>query len=210
MQSLKENKNYIDICFCVFLMLFLGCKESSFDSLDDMHNYINEEANGYVYHKTVKGIDFTLMYKPIDLIVAQELEDLNSENEIDSLRNVYKDFLYFNLYMSKDNKELLSVVAKNKSDFSAKVNTLVYNMNENVNLFTKKKDTIELIDFVYPRMYGMSNSTAIMFVYPRDEKHLSEEYLNFTIEDLGLNTGEVKFKIETKNIKSEPKLSFKN
>ena len=49
-----------------------------------------------------------------------------------------------------------------------------------------------------------------MFVYPRDEKELQENYLNFTIEDLGLYTGEVKFKIETEKIKQEPQLSFKN
>jgi hypothetical protein len=57
-------------------------------------------------------------------------------------------------------------------------------------------------------MYGMSQSTTMLFVYPRDEKQLSEETLNFTIQDLGTYTGEVKFKVGTKGIKNEPQLKI--
>jgi hypothetical protein len=46
-------------------------------------------------------------------------------------------------------------------------------------------------------------------LYPRDEKQLREETLNFTIQDLGTYTGEVKFKIETDKIRNEPRLNFK-
>jgi hypothetical protein len=81
-------------------------------------------------------------------------------------------------------------------------------MDQKVHLFTKEKDTLSMADFVYPRMYGMSKSTVIMIVYPRDKKYLNNEYLNFTIEDLGLYTGEIKFKIDTKAIVNEPQLRF--
>jgi hypothetical protein len=57
-------------------------------------------------------------------------------------------------------------------------------------------------------MYGMSNSTSIMIVYPRDDKYLKQDYLNFVIEDLGLETGDVKFKINTKALINEPQLVF--
>ncbi len=83
-------------------------------------------------------------------------------------------------------------------------------MRDKVHLFTQSKDTLEMADFIYPRMYGMGRSTTIMFVYPKDKQKLQEDYLNFTIEDLGLYTGEVKFKIETEKIKKEPQLAFKN
>jgi hypothetical protein len=81
-------------------------------------------------------------------------------------------------------------------------------MNEKVHLYTLSKDTLEMADFIYPRMYGMSRATTIMFVYPRDKAAMDQDYLNFTVEDLGLYTGEVKFKIMTEKIKNEPKLSF--
>jgi hypothetical protein len=88
------------------------------------------------------------------------------------------------------------------------VNQLAFGMREKVHLFTQKKDTLELLDYNYPRMYGMSQSTTMLFVYPRMDKYLKEETLNFTIQDLGTYTGEVKFKIETDKIRNEPRLKF--
>jgi hypothetical protein len=110
--------------------------------------------------------------------------------------------------MSKNNQELLSAIPKNQNEFGAMVNQLSFGMNEKVHLFTQTKDTIELADFIYPRMYGMGKTTTIMFVYPRETDQLKEEDLNFTIEDLGLYTGEVKFKIDTEKINNEPELQF--
>jgi hypothetical protein len=45
-------------------------------------------------------------------------------------------------------------------------------------------------------------------VYPREVRYLKDTYLNFTIEDLGLYTGEVKFKIPTDKLQNEPRLRF--
>ena len=81
-------------------------------------------------------------------------------------------------------------------------------MKNKVHLFNSKKDTIELLDYVYPRMYGMSKTTSMLFVYPRDEKKLKEKELNFTVEDLGMYTGEVKFKISNRRINSKLKINI--
>ncbi len=108
--------------------------------------------------------------------------------------------------MSKNNKELLSTAPKNRNEFGAMVNELAFGLGEKVHLYTQQKDTIALADFVYPRMYGMSRSTDVLLVYPR--KQLNDEYINFTIEDLGLDTGEVKFKVPTTSINNEPKLKL--
>lgn len=87
------------------------------------------------------------------------------------------------------------------------VNQLAFGMKDKVYMYTQSKDTLEMTDFIYPRMYGMSSATTIMFVYPRDKDALKEDYINFTIEDLGMYTGEVKFKIELKKLITEPKLN---
>ena len=48
----------------------------------------------------------------------------------------------------------------------------------------------------------------MLFVYPRDKKYLKEATLNFSIEDLGTYTGEVKFKIAADKINNEPSLKL--
>ncbi len=190
--------------------LLMGCQgHKTFDNEDDLIMYIQDEQNGYTQHKTINGVEYTLLYRPTDLLVNQELGDASaSAVQVQTSREKYKNYLYFNLSMSKNNQELLSVAPKNQNEFGAMVNQLAFGMNEKVHLFTQQKDTIELADYIYPRMYGMSRATTMMFVYPRDPDNLDQDYLNFTIEDLGLYTGEVKFKIDPKTLKNEPQLKF--
>ncbi|WP_298140183.1 hypothetical protein [Flavobacterium sp.] len=201
-----EQKNS---CFLLLLLFFVAsCGNKTFDSTEELTEYIQEEDNNYCYKKTIEGVEYILKYRPTDLLVNQELTNKQDQKKIEQLRDKYNKYMYFNLSMSLNNQELLSNVSQDKSKFGQMVNDLAFGMEKKVNLFTKKNDTLAMTDFVYPRMYGMTNSTSIMIVYPRDKKYLKEEYINFTIEDLGFYTGEVKFKIKTQEIVNEPQLRF--
>lgn len=203
MQSMIRNSLLL-----LSLLLVISSCNKNFDSEEQMNDYIQDEDNEYNYKKTISGVDYVLQYRPTDLLVQQELGDKIDQTQIDKLRQQYHKYLYFNLSMSKNNQELLNSVARDKAKFGQMVNELAFGMEEKVHLYTPKKDTLAMADFIYPRMYGMSNATSIMIVYPRDKKYMNEDYLNFTIEDLGLNTGEIKFKINTKILQDEPQLKF--
>lgn len=192
----------------LFILLVISSCSKSFDTVKEMDDYIREEDNGYNYMKTVEGVDYVLQYRPTDLLVQQEIGDKTNQTQIDKLRQKYQKYLYFNLSMSKNNQELLNSVARDKARFGQMVNDLAFGMEEKVHLYTPKKDTLEMTDFIYPRMYGMSNATSIMIVYPRDEKYMNHDYLNFTIGDLGFGTGEIKFKLSTTALQDEPQLRF--
>jgi hypothetical protein len=196
------------ITILLLFIVFYSCSSKTFDKKEDLWTYLKNPDNGYLQQKNINGYDFSLLYKPTDLMVAQELGENISKERITALREKYQKQLYFTLSMSRNGKELLSTTPKNRQEFGAMVNQLAFGMGENVHLFTQNKDTLELLDYNYPRMYGMSQSTTMLFVYPRDEKQLREETLNFTIQDLGTYTGEVKFKIETDKIRNEPRLKF--
>lgn len=191
-----------------FLLLLISSCTQTFETAEEMNAYIKEEDNGYLYKKTVAGVDYVLQYRPTDLLVNQELGDKITPAQVDKLRKQYGQYLYFNLSMSKNDQELLNGVAQDKAKFGQMVNELAFGMEEKLHLYTPAKDTLALADFIYPRMYGMSNSTSIMIVYPRDSKYLKQEYLNFVVEDLGLDTGDIKFKIDTKALTNEPQLRF--
>lgn len=190
------------------LLLFISSCTKPFDTQEEMNDYIQNEDNGYNYKKTVADVDYVLQYRPTDLLVKQELGDDTNPAKVDKFRKHYSQYIYFNLSMSKNNQELLNGVAQDKAKFGQMVNELAFGMEEKLHLYSPTKDTLALADFIYPRMYGMSNSTSIMIVYPRDTKYMNQEYLNFIIEDLGLETGDIKFKLDTKALKNEPQLSF--
>lgn len=198
------RKLFILVCF----ISISACSSKSFDTKEDLWTYLKDIDNGYLQQKNINGYDFSLFYKPTDLMVELELGQDKSKQKVKKMREKYQQYMYFTLSMSRDNKELLSTTPKNKQDFGVLVNQLAFGMREKVHLFTQQKDTIKMLDYNYPRMYGMSRSTTMLFVYPREEKYLKEDYLNFTIQDLGTYTGEVKFKISSHKLKNEPKLKF--
>lgn len=209
---MKVNKFtvYRTILLLLTTLLYFNCGGDSFNSKEDLLTYLKDDSNGYIKYKNVNGYDFTLMYRPTDLLVEQELYNLKEKpQDITLLRKKYKDYLYFNLSISKNNEELLSAVPNTMSEFSRLVSQLTFNMDTKVHLYNNKKDTIPMLDYVYPRMYGMAKSTTMMFIYPRSKTVLQEDHINFTIQDFGLYTGEVKFKILVNQINNEPKLVFK-
>lgn len=197
------------IWFLLCGFILLSCQQKKFESKEELIDYLSNPENGYFFKKSVNGYDFSLMYRPTDLLVEQELGNkTTTQVTVDSLREKYNKYLYFNLSMSRNNQELLSTAPKNRNEFGAMVNQLAFGMGNKVHLFTASKDTIPLADYIYPRLYGMGNATTMMFVYPRDKKITNTDFLNFTVEDLGLYTGEVKFKIDRKKIYKQPTIKL--
>ena len=188
------------------LLLLSGCGSKHFDNADQLHEYINHQDNGYTRQVQSNGVNFSVTYRPTDLLVNQEADEENDADQIAKLREKYRKNLYFNLSISKNNKEILSTAVNNRRQFGAMTSQLVFGMQNKVHLLTAAKDTLEMIDYVYPRMYGASKATTIMFVYPRDAKYLEEEFLEFTIKDLGIGTGDINLKIPTQSLRNEPTL----
>jgi hypothetical protein len=193
------------------VLILWSCNSKEFNNEEELLRFIKDKENGYTQHKITREVDFELMYRPTDLFAKREIESLQSESglSIDSIRNKYNSYIYFNLSISKRNKELLSVVPKNSSEFSVLSNKLSFGMGESIFLITAAKDTLEMVDYLYPKMYGVSQSTSMLFVFDRDESKLKNQKLNFIIKDLGLDTGEVNFKVENNILNKEPRLVFK-
>jgi hypothetical protein len=65
-----------------------------------------------------------------------------------------------------------------------------------------------MTDYIYPRFFGMGGGTSMLFIYPKENLVMKDNFFHFTIEDIGLNTGDVSFKIPTSAIKEEPRLAL--
>lgn len=201
----NPKRNLLVLLTACFLSL--SCQNKTFKTKETLWQYLKNPENGYLLQKTINGIDYSLLYKPTDVLVAQEYNS-NNPKDLQKLKDKYKDQMYFSLSMSKNNHELLSHLARDKQRFGAMVNQLAFEMGSKVHVFTQSKDTLPLTDYVYPRMYGATGSTSMLFVYPKSREYLQDTYLNFSIEDLGFSTGEVRFKFPTQQIKNPPKLIF--
>lgn len=200
------SKSICRVWFTVLLLSLTSCLQKTFSTKQDLWKYIQNPENGYTHSTRVNGVDYTVYYKPTDLLVDQELDSVHAA-AVQQLREHYGKYLYFTLMLSKNGKELLAT-APDRQKFGRMVHQLSFGMGAKVHLYTPQKDTLNLLDYSAPRTYGMSPTTNILLVYPREEKHLTSEYLNMAIEDFGLQTGDVTFKIETTKIKNQPGLTF--
>lgn len=194
--------------FAIFLISFAfsACYQKTFDSKEVLMKYLQNEENGYIQKKTVNGVDFSLMYRPTDLFINQELRKFKKTNDIDSLRRKYNNYFYFNLVISKNQQDILSSMVTEKIEYDSMVNQLFFGIKEKMHL-VYENDTLPILDYIYPRNYGMSNNTSILLVYPK-LKYKDEDNLKFILEDLGLYTGDVTFKLSLSNILDEPQLRF--
>ena len=199
----------LNISIWALVWAVTACGPSSFDTVEDMWVHLRDSENGYQMDRTVNGVEYSLTYKPTDLLVAQELGQDHSKDKVAELREKYGRYLYFNLSMGTNGHELLNQKAGDRAGFGAMVNQLAFGMDQKLNLITQELDTVPLLDYIYPRMYGMGRSTDMLLVFERDPHYLEQEgYLKLTIGDLGLGTGEVALKIDSEKIKDEPKLKF--
>ena len=196
------------IILIVAVSTLMSCNQNSFDSDTELISFLKDPESGFLQTKVHNGTRLSVMYRPIDLLVNQDLESVYTSETIDSLRDNYSNYLYFGINLSKNGNELLHTLPKNTDEFGALANQLSFGMDRKIHLYTSKKDTIEMTDYVYPRMYGLSKTTTLLLVYPRDEKIMKSDKITIAIEDIGMETGELKFKFDTDIIKQEPQLVF--
>lgn len=196
--------------FFLLILFITSCDNKTYTNKEEFLSYLKNPENGYLQEKNINGVVFSLFFKPTDLLVLQEAQqDSLSSDKINSLSENYNRFLYLDLSISKNGKDLLSVMPKDTDEFGGLVSHLSFNMNENIHLITSLNDTINTIDIIYPRMFGLNKKTTLFLIFEKDPSLLNSDSITLFIEDFGINTGEVKFKIPTKLIKKQPFFDFK-
>ncbi len=172
-----------------------------------LFEFILNESNGLCQKKQTNGIDISLYYKPTGLLVAQEADEKTNSEEIEQLENKYGNYAYFILDLAAGGKNALYATSGSMGAFSENLQTLAFRMDQYVNLTTSVNDTIPVADFIYPRMYGMSKSATVMFVFSKEKIHDSE-WVSFNLNEFGMLTGDQQFRFKTKDIEAVPKLKI--
>lgn len=193
---MKKNSLYVLIISC-----FLSCNLRSDKNHAELLKEVNDEKNGFTQTKEINGVKLSLTYRPTELMVSQELEQIGDiKVSKDSLINKYKKNLYFILNYSKNDKEILSSISESRQKFNEVQNTLTFGMRDKVVLVNNKKDTIPFLDYNFPRTYGMARSTSLLFIFKKDENFDDSNTVTFTVNDIGLGIGDVKFKYSLNTI----------
>jgi hypothetical protein len=195
--------------FIVICIALGACSTPEFLSEKELKAYVRDAENGMSKEREFKGYKVNVTYRPNDLLVAQETrgETIVDSVELARLKGKYNNYYYFLLSLSRNNKEAEYQAGGGMGQFSELVQTLSFRMSEYVNLTTSAQDTIPVGDYIYPRTYGMSDASTLMFAFNK-EKAKGKEWIQFNMKELGLGIGNMNFRFDTEKLEHTPKIKF--
>jgi hypothetical protein len=207
---MNDHFSFFNFLFSQLIIILLAatlfsCKRNLSEvKLDE---YISNTKHGLVQEKVINNVSVRVLYKPPDLLAKLEVQSMQNptKEKINEIMERYQGNYYFLLSVSPRGNEILSSAA-NRQWFSNMVSRLCFEMENFVKLISESQDTLKLITYCYPRMYGMSSSTDILFVFKQDTQLKNTDILTFKLMEFGLLTGDIKFRFRLKDIINAPKL----
>lgn len=199
--------NYLVVTGLFFTIL--GCGTPEYLSEDDLKAFVLDKDNGLSKEHELKGMKSVVTYRPSDLLVVQETrgETIVDSVELTRLKIKYKNYYYFFLSLSKNSEEAEYQQGSGYGQFSELIQTMAFRMDQYVNMTTNERDTIPVGDYIYPRTFGMSNASTLMFAFNK-EKAIGKEWVQFNMKEFGLGVGNQNFRFRVEDLENAPKIKF--
>lgn len=192
----------------IFILLMTHCESdiTEFNTMGDLIKYVLDENNGFKITKDNQNQKLSVIYKPTDEVILQMIENEKklTPGELDSLRNQYKKYIYFNVYVSKNSKSLTGNT-NSLEEHGKLINHLAFNLKESVYAITSANDTLPLKDYLFPRLYGYGNDSQFLLVFNRPE-YSNLDWIKIKFKDIIKE--EIVF--DTKKLMKEPVLRLLN
>jgi hypothetical protein len=190
----------------LYIMIFnlFGCQSKYVDE-KELKAYVMEPKHGLIKKVEKGGIALEMLYKPVDLIVMQELDDSQNPNERLSTISKYDSLDYFILTISRRGQEIENSFV-NSSQFVEVINYLGGGISEDISLVIGDEIN-KVLSVAYVGSFGMANKTQIMCVF---NSFLLSKHGNASIhfDDSILGTGLNIFEFSIDQIKKTPRLKL--
>lgn len=194
--------------FLLLILIFSACKERV-QSVHQLIDYCNDPANGLCSNHEFGEFRIGVIYRPAEIIIAQEIKSLSpshSNEQIDSVIKLFKGIDYFLLRLQKQGNEVESSYAKDPLKFRDVNNYLTTKIGDDIRL-VYRGDTLRTKGAIHTRTFGSSKSTDVLVAFDSSLKDKSGEF-QFIFEDKVFDTGLHVFEFEAGKIKSIPLLDL--
>jgi hypothetical protein len=191
----------------IVVLFFVACGKKSL-SPKYYVDWVENENNGLSLSKEFNDVDFQILYKPINYIVAKEYLNGNLKKENISKRLLeLGNMQYFTLRIkSKSSNELLNANISNENEYYQRLEYFMGPMQDDIKLI-ENNDTIPCAIHHFERSYGLAPYNNFVIAFASSKINNSDKY--FVFEDKILGTGTVTFKIKQQDINNIPNLVWK-
>ena len=171
--------------------------------------YLTDPAHGLTHTQTVNGATVTCTYRPVPLLVLQDLARIDSPTPAtrDSLARTYAGKTYCALSLARDGGEIENAFVTNPSAYQQALAYLNTGIAADTYLGTTAQDSVPALGSMYLRQYGTTGQSTIILVF--DTSQLQPEHgchLTFRGQRLGLGT--FRFPFTAHDIEALPELRY--
>lgn len=189
----------LPLCACI-----LTCCQQQLDEAG-LLAYMRDPDNGLYQQQTVAGAEVSLQYRPIEVLIAQELRNNpQMASNIDSLRALFANRLHFNLSLSKDGQEIENQFLADRNQYNQVIQYLSYGLAKNIGLVSAG-DTVRPLGYLYPRMYSTTGRSSVMLVFDRIQLQ-GAPHFDVLLQDTQLGLGILLYRFKQRDLDNIPAL----
>ena len=191
-------------CFMCICFSLTACNKDV--TRDGLIEYINNPANGLKKEQVIGDFHISAIYRPNDLMVAQDLMGKNiNDSVIEAIKASYKPYIYFLVDLSYKDQEIINLKINSEESYIKAIDNLAFNMKEYCYIISSNEDTVYPTDCIYSRHYGMTGSNTVLLIF-ENEKIFNTKIFELIIEDHEFGFGKAIFKYRIIDVKKALKL----
>lgn len=184
-------------------ILFLGCSgKIQHVSEKELKAYVTDPRNGLLKSTVTGGTVIEVIYRPRDLIIAQNAGTgmvlwMEEERKLDSLD-------YFVLRLSRNGGEIQSALASDAVKFNRAIAYLSGGIQNDIYLLSGSV-TFAPEQVIFVPTFGSAGATSVMLVFRSSLSARSGDF-SIVFEDAVFGTGSNEFVFSSDRIRSVPRL----
>lgn len=189
------------------LLILISCHEETILSPAKYVEWVKDPSNGLLQSKAVNEFEFTVQYKPLDFIVAQEerTNELSKTILNSRKKELGTDYLYYN-FRIKNREGNLSPVgsgAHSEQEYQRRLGYFTFDMQEDLYLL-HGADTLPCTLFQFVRNYDIAPYVEFALGFKKDPKTTINQDITFVFEDRILGIGITKLLFDKQNFENTP------
>lgn len=176
---------------------------------DALRAWVADSAHGLVQEVRLGPHTLTCRYRPVDLLVAQDLANAHqplTTRAADSVRREYAGKAYFALELTGPGGEIENTLVNTPAAYSAAVQYLSTGIAADTYLTTSPRDSAAALTSMYLRQYGTTGRSTVALVFAAPPTPGTTDY-HLTLLDRQFGLGRPRFRFAAADLRRIPPLA---
>ena len=186
-----------------------GCSARSLPAAE-LRAWAADPAHGLVQEVRTGPHTLTCRYRPVELLVAQDLANARqplTARAVDSVRRHYAGKAYFALELAGPGGEIENTLVNTPAAYGAALQYLNGGIAADTYLATGARDSAAALTAMYIRQYGTTGRSTVLLVFAAPAAPGTTDY-SITLQDRQFGLGQRRFRFAAADLRRIPSLAL--